>query len=369
MAEDLTKPYFGNPQVAKQGKKAKELAQQRAAENLPDPRTYGFVSGLFGTPPEQLGMSVLSPNTTPAKEAAYLGYQLSNAAQIAPAVKGLFNAAKNVPALIQDLKGTSLPKVFIHGTTPENAAAIRAAGRFDPNTGERVYDYSQFGRQASYFAPEGSWWLDPEKAAAGRAAVYKEAVKMQLDPASKVKVIDSEKQLNKIAKKAGFVDAYDMMSSLNVDGLQSLPFARKAQNMTFEQYLDDYVQTAKEGLVRNNWEGADKIQNLNDLNQFNEKHGLSLRSPDIGNIYEDYQNMRNYEQTTFKEADAATKQLLDAGIEGLYISPKYGESVTDPLAWWHPASDQLALFKQERAKVINPEYTDPFGNPFISSVK
>lgn len=361
MADDLTKPYFGNPNVARQGAQARQLAQQRAAENLPDPRTYGFVQGLLGTSPEQLGMSVLSPNTAPAKEAAYAGYQLSNAAQVAPAIKGLFSAAKALPAVVQDLRGTPLPSVFVHGTTPENAAAIRAAGQFNPNVGERVYDYSQFGRQASYFAPEGSWWLDPEKAAAGRAATYKDSVKMQLDPSAKIKVVDSEKQLNKLAKKAGFVDAYDMMSSLNVDGLQSLPFARKAQNMTYEQYLQDYIDSSKEGLVRNGWEGADKIKTYNDLFKFYEKNNLPAPA-DLGAVYQDYEQMRNYEATAFREADAATKQLLDAGVEGVYISPKYGDSVRDPLANWHPASDQLALFKQERAKLVNPAYKDPFGD-------
>jgi hypothetical protein len=107
MAEDLTRPYFGNPNVARQGAKARELAQQRSAESLPDPRTYGFMQGLFGTPPEQLGMSVLSPNTAPAKEAAYYGYQLGNMAQIAPALKpvGL-------------LAGSAINDAMVYGSGP-----------------------------------------------------------------------------------------------------------------------------------------------------------------------------------------------------------------------------------------------------------
>jgi hypothetical protein len=87
MAEDLTQPYFGNPNVALQGARARELAQQRNAESLPDPRTYGFVSGLFGTSPDQLGMSVLSSNTAPAKESAYYGNQVSNLLGVMPAVE------------------------------------------------------------------------------------------------------------------------------------------------------------------------------------------------------------------------------------------------------------------------------------------
>jgi hypothetical protein len=93
MAEDLTQPYFGNPNLARQGEKARQLAQQRNAESLPDPRTYGFVQGLFGTTPDQLGMSVLSPNTAPAKEAAYYGNQLTNAFGVMPAVEQIGVAA------------------------------------------------------------------------------------------------------------------------------------------------------------------------------------------------------------------------------------------------------------------------------------
>lgn len=87
MAENLTRPYIGNPNLQRQAERARQLAQQRQAEILPDPRTYGFVRGLLGTPPEELGMSVLSPNTAAAKEAAYYGAQLSNLAQMAPALK------------------------------------------------------------------------------------------------------------------------------------------------------------------------------------------------------------------------------------------------------------------------------------------
>jgi len=83
---DQSGAFVGYPQLQRQAAKMRTAAQGRIPENLPDPRTYGFVSGLLGTSPDQLGMSVLSPNTQAAKEAAYYGYQLGNAAQIAPAV-------------------------------------------------------------------------------------------------------------------------------------------------------------------------------------------------------------------------------------------------------------------------------------------
>ena len=76
--------FVGYPQLQRQAARMRAAAQGRIAENLPDPRTYGFISGLLGVSPDELGMSVLSPSTQAAKEAAYYGYQLQNAAQIAP---------------------------------------------------------------------------------------------------------------------------------------------------------------------------------------------------------------------------------------------------------------------------------------------
>ena len=78
--------YVGYPQLQRQANKMKLAQMGRFPENLKDPKTYGFVKGLTGTPPEQLDMSVLSPNTAAAKDAAYYGYQLSNLGQMAPAM-------------------------------------------------------------------------------------------------------------------------------------------------------------------------------------------------------------------------------------------------------------------------------------------
>jgi hypothetical protein len=82
---DNSGAYVGYPQLQRQAAKMRLAQIGRTPENLPDPKTYGFVSGFLGTSPDQLGMSVLSPNTAPAKDAAYYGYQLSNLGQIAPA--------------------------------------------------------------------------------------------------------------------------------------------------------------------------------------------------------------------------------------------------------------------------------------------
>lgn len=103
--------YVGYPQLQRQAARMRLAQQGRNAETLPDPRTYGFVRGLLGTTPDELGMSVLSPNTAAAKEAAYYGNQLSNLAQIAPAM---------MPATKVALRsaGGAINDAMVYGTGP-----------------------------------------------------------------------------------------------------------------------------------------------------------------------------------------------------------------------------------------------------------
>ena len=103
--------YVGYPQLQRQANKMRLAQMGRIPENLADPRTYGFVSGLMGTSPDQLGMSVLSPNTAPAKEAAYTGYQLSNLGQIAPA---MMPASK----VLLRTAGNAVNDAMVYGTGP-----------------------------------------------------------------------------------------------------------------------------------------------------------------------------------------------------------------------------------------------------------
>ena len=103
--------YVGYPQLQRQAAKMRLAQMGRVPENLPDPKTYGFISGLLGTSPDQLGMSVLSPNTAPAKDAAYYGYQLSNLGQMAPAM---------MPAARAGLRtaGNAINDAMVYGTGP-----------------------------------------------------------------------------------------------------------------------------------------------------------------------------------------------------------------------------------------------------------
>ena len=111
LAQMSDNAYVGYPQLQRQANKMRLAQMGRIPENLPDPRTYGFVKGLTGTSPDELGMSVLSPNTAPAKDAAYYGYQLSNFGQMSPAMMPATKAALRTA-------GNAVNDAMVYGTGP-----------------------------------------------------------------------------------------------------------------------------------------------------------------------------------------------------------------------------------------------------------
>ncbi len=89
-----TSAYTGNPNIAKQGARARQIAQARNVSDIADPRTYGFMQGLLGSAPDQLGYSVFDDPETrrAAQQAAEVGLVggglLQGLPVIGPAVKG-----------------------------------------------------------------------------------------------------------------------------------------------------------------------------------------------------------------------------------------------------------------------------------------
>jgi hypothetical protein len=85
--------FFGNPNVQRQGAKARALAGQRDVNTLADPRTYAIVQGLLGTAPDQMGFSVLNPDYEKIRKAAEPAFALGLLGQaaplLAPMTKGL----------------------------------------------------------------------------------------------------------------------------------------------------------------------------------------------------------------------------------------------------------------------------------------
>lgn len=262
--------------------------------------------------------SGMSPEMQKAREGAAGAGEFAGqlAADPAAAIKAT-KFATGVLKGFKSVKANDIPALFSHGTSEASANAIMESGKFDVSNAERKYTYSQFGRQAAYLTPEKGWWLDAERAANSRAVTYDSAVDAKIDPKAKIVRIDSEQELNQLAKKAGFVDAYDMMTSLEVESIDYIKQARKAKSMTFDEFAAD--------LRKDNPSASSK------------------------SIKEFYNEMQTFEEKAFSESDKATKQLIDAGVDGIYISDKFSP---EEYSNWHPASDQLAMFRPELIKPV-----------------
>jgi hypothetical protein len=105
MADGLLGAYFGNPNLQRQGARARALAKQRDVNLLADPKTYAVVQGLLGTPPDQLGFSVLNPKYQEIKQVAEPAFYAGSLLQMSPATAPAVNRiAKTVgPKLEQTL--------------------------------------------------------------------------------------------------------------------------------------------------------------------------------------------------------------------------------------------------------------------------
>lgn len=134
--------FFGNPNLQRQGARARALAAQRDVNTLADPLTYAAVQGLLGTRPDEMGFSVLNPDYEKIKKVAEPAFALGLLGQAAPMLAPL---TKGLPvgASIQDVGGLlskRVPSQFVpnveagkemivhHNLSPEKLARVEKVG-------------------------------------------------------------------------------------------------------------------------------------------------------------------------------------------------------------------------------------------------
>jgi hypothetical protein len=137
--------FFGNPNLQRQGAKARALAAQRDVNTLADPRTYAVVQGLLGTAPDEMGFSVLNPNYEKIRKVAEPAFALGLLGQaaplLAPMTKGLpvgasiKNVGSDLGGLLQPsresfVQGVEAGKEMIvhHNLSPQKLARIEKVG-------------------------------------------------------------------------------------------------------------------------------------------------------------------------------------------------------------------------------------------------
>ena len=129
--------FFGNPNLQRQGARARALAAQRDVNTLADPRTYAAVQGLLGTAPDQMGFSVLHPDYKKIRETAEpaftLGSLLQAAPILAPMTKGL-----PVGASIKDVGQQGLLDIAKRDASEIFGAGAQRIKYTDPRSGGAI---------------------------------------------------------------------------------------------------------------------------------------------------------------------------------------------------------------------------------------
>lgn len=262
MADDYSKPYFGNPNITKQGI---DYRNRQGGYATPE-QQQGLFSTLLDFTPVVGDIKSGIDAVTAARQGDYLTAALAGVG-VLPFVPSLVNKVTS-----KDIKFLSPKEIekydFSHGTTKDKAQSILNTGEFNPALGKKTYSYSQLGHDAVYLAPKNSWWLDPVKAASGAAVSYPTVLKTDILPNAKIANIDSVKDLDKIAKEVGYKDGKELVRNLGTEdyGMATMPEYLPTLQKLKEKGIDGLYFSKKfdnEEVWINNLPAADQLAIFN----------------------------------------------------------------------------------------------------------
>jgi hypothetical protein len=129
--------FFGNPNIQRQGARARALAGQRDVNTLPDPLTYAVMQGLLGTRPDEMGFSVLNPDYEKIKKVAEPAFALGLLGQAAPMLAPL---TKGLPvgASIKDVSKQGLLGIAKRDASETFGAGAQRIKYTDPKSGGSI---------------------------------------------------------------------------------------------------------------------------------------------------------------------------------------------------------------------------------------
>lgn len=126
--------YVGNPNIQRQGVKARALAKERDVNTLPDPHTYAAVSGLFGTRPDEMGFSVLHPQYDSIMNAAERAFYAGIGLSVAPVGAALRKPAMALGRAGERVADKYVPQILERGGLPSYLLQDLAQGTRSPAT-------------------------------------------------------------------------------------------------------------------------------------------------------------------------------------------------------------------------------------------
>ena len=336
-------PFFGNPNIQRQGARARALAAQRDVNTLPDPRTYAAVSGLLGTAPDQMGFSVLNPQYQSIMQTARPAFATGTALGVAPLAKVFQAPAMALGRAGERMAERVVPQIMQRGGLPAELLQGMSRGTVSPLD---VYHGTPYTFPPTARNPLGEF--DASKIGTGEGAqAYGLGIYTAEAPAT---AMEYQKQLGTQMQYKG-QQFYD-------------PIVGRKTATTGNTELDDYLlsylgdtgvvrkellNAAKEMRASKNPQALKEYQTL--MSEFR-KIRPDVTAANTGNLYkadlpdEMIPKMLDYDKPLSKQ-DPYVRDIIAKAFPSGYINGKFVDPLNSPVTG-RAMLDQLNMIANQR---------------------
>jgi len=393
-----TEAYFGNPNIARQGARARQIAQARNVSDIADPRTYGFMQGLLGTAPDELGYSVFdNPETKQAvQRAAEIGLigggLLQGLPVIGPAVKGygrLLGSEINKAMLGEGgLLGPITPQVMyvvppgkkMPSPYPQQQAlelAQQRAAKVDqslesyPRSLQQGYEHDWYHGTTGDIKNFNQSLLGEATGAASAKKGFFFARDPQNPPASMINDV-ADKDILEFLQQGGLTPE-EIKQSATMAGHGAETASGYAQIGGSREYRDA-MRKAKSAEKRGDWDEYEKQMQIaedSEINRMNYAQSMVAKYGDARDeMLETIKNTIYNKKLSQEEANALDKKYMELMPYGWYNSfePKQFNQLKKQLVNLvgqdaaTPALNQIDKFKSIKAERMAVENAQEGGN-------
>ena len=314
--------FFGNPNIQRQGARARALAGQRDVNTLPDPLTYAVMQGLLGTRPDEMGFSVLNPNYEKIKKVAEPAFALGLLGQAAPALapltKGLPVGAsikEITPALNQQMAKEAAERIG-QSANPYTRSLQQGYehGWYHGSTGDiKAFDKGLLGEATGAESAKKGFFFarDPQNPPA-------EMLQRSTDPKS----IEFLKRLGKTDEEIA------ALNTVSMKGYGAETASGYAQIGGTREYRDA-MRKANAAEKRGNWDEYEKQMQIaedSEIKRMQEAQSLVAKYGDVRDeMLSTIQNTiynKKLPQIEQEALDAKVKELMPTGWYNSYSQPQ-----------------------------------------------
>ena len=321
--------FFGNPNIQRQGAKARELAKRRDVNTLADPLTYAVVQGLLGTRPDEMGFSVLNPDYEKIKRVAEPAFALGLLGQAAPALAPL---TKGLPV------GASIKEI-----TPAlnqqmaKEAAERIGQSANPYTRslQQGYDYGWYHGSTGDIKAFDKGLLGEATGAESAKKGFFFARDPQNPPAAMLQKTTDPKSIEFLKRLGKTDEEIAKLNTVSMEGHGAETASGYAQIGGSREYREA-MRKAKAAEKRGNWDEYEKqmliaedseIKRMNDAQLLVAKYG-DARDTMTEKINQTFYNLQ-HPQAQAELLDKKYKELMPYGWYNTYTPEQFNNLKTE----------------------------------------